>query len=223
MQALSSMSVWSATLSRKGRVRVVLELAKGRVLVCGSRRWPWPSTVEAVLGRLSDRYGDRLVVIEGAATGADAAARGWCRSLGLGDERHRCYPVDWTTAKRERPQDWRMAGPERNTRMLLQERPELVIAFHDHFDPARGGTSDMCLRALLSDVPVWLVPGPNVQVGTWLKLGIFPDVRARRVRGELAAGPAKNSESPPDHAALPFPHSLEGGRTSERPQPRTTS
>ncbi|MGX6744011.1 SLOG family protein [Streptomyces peucetius] len=50
----------------------MLELPEGRVLVCGSRRWPWPSTVEAVLDRLADRYGDRLVVIEGAATGADA-------------------------------------------------------------------------------------------------------------------------------------------------------
>ncbi|MFH9002064.1 hypothetical protein ACH4E5_02260 [Streptomyces afghaniensis] len=76
----------------------MLELAERRVLVWGSRRWPWPSTVE------------------GAATGADAAACGWCRRLGLGNDRHRCHPVDWTSAKRERPQEWRMAGPERNTR-----------------------------------------------------------------------------------------------------------
>ncbi|MEU6285465.1 SLOG family protein [Streptomyces sp. NPDC047028] len=163
----------------------MLELAEGRVLVCGSRRWQWPSAVEAVLDRLADRYGDRLVVIEGSATGADAAACSWCRRHGLGADRHRCHPVDWAAAKRERPQDWRMAGPERNTRMLLQERPELVIAFHDHFVPASGGTSDMCLRALLRDVPVWLVPGRDVQVGAWLRAGIFPDDRARRVRGEL--------------------------------------
>ncbi|AWN29961.1 hypothetical protein [Streptomyces sp. NEAU-S7GS2] len=85
-----------------------------------------------------------------------------------------------------------MAGPERNTQMLLQERPELVIAFHDHFDPARGGTSDMYLRALLSDVPAWLVPGPNLRVGAWLKPGVFPDSRARRVRSELAAARARD-------------------------------
>ncbi|MEV8248584.1 SLOG family protein [Streptomyces rochei] len=180
-------SVPSATLSAKGEVRIVLELAEGRVLVCGSRRWPWPTAVEAVLDRLTDRYGDRLVVIEGSARGADFAACSWCRRRGLGTDRHRCHPVDWAAAKRERPRDWRMAGPERNTRMLLQELPELVIAFHDHFVPASGGTSDMCLRAVLRDVPVWLVPGPDVQVGAWLGAAIFPDERARRVQGELEA------------------------------------
>ncbi|MGV9655241.1 SLOG family protein [Streptomyces sp. NPDC003554] len=171
-------------------MRIVLELAEGRVVVCGSRRWPWPTTAETVLERLADHYGDRLVVIEGCASGADAAACRWCRRSGLSDDRHRCHPVDWSAAKREHSRDWRMAGPERNTRMLLQERPELVIAFHDHFVPAGGGTSDMCLRALLSDVPVWLVPSRDVQVGAWLRPGIFPEERARRLRGELAAARA---------------------------------
>ena len=50
----------------------MLELSELRVLVCGSR-WPWPRTVEAVLDRLPRRYGRDLVVIEGAATGADRA------------------------------------------------------------------------------------------------------------------------------------------------------
>ncbi|MEV3972817.1 SLOG family protein [Streptomyces sp. NPDC050698] len=163
-----------ATLTVEGRVTSVVELDQGRVLICGSRRWPWPLVVGAVLDRLLARYGDRLVVIEGSATGADAAACSWCRRHGLDADRHRCHPVDWAAAQRERPHSWRMAGPERNTRMLLQERPELVIAFHDHFDPAGGGTSDMCLRALLSEVPVWLVPGNDVGAGGWLGLEIFP-------------------------------------------------
>jgi hypothetical protein len=74
--------------------------------------------------------------------------------------------------------------------MLLHERPGLVIAFHDRFDPCGGGTSDMCLRALLSGVPVWLVPGSDVETGTWLGLEIFPSGRARRVQAELAAARA---------------------------------
>ncbi|MCX4907441.1 hypothetical protein [Streptomyces sp. NBC_00878] len=57
-----------------------------------------------------------------------------------------------------------MAGLERNTRVLLNERPRLVIAFHDHFAPAGGGTSDMALRAVLAQVPVWPVPGLDVRV-----------------------------------------------------------
>ncbi|MFE7243715.1 SLOG family protein [Streptomyces sp. NPDC057580] len=82
-----------------------------RVLVCGSRRWPWPESVEAVLDRLAARHGDQLVVIEGAATGADAAAHKWCLSKGLGPDRHRCHPVDWAAERRARPKDWRLAGP----------------------------------------------------------------------------------------------------------------
>ncbi|MEV7068956.1 SLOG family protein [Streptomyces collinus] len=85
-------------LAEKDEVRGVLELAEGRVLICGSRRWPWPSAVEAVLDRLLARYGDRLVVIEGSATGADAAACTWCCRHGLDADRHRCHPVDWAAA-----------------------------------------------------------------------------------------------------------------------------
>ncbi|RZD80932.1 SLOG family protein [Streptomyces albidoflavus] len=59
------------------------------VLVCGSRRWPWPQAVEAVLDRLANRYGKDLVVIEGAATGADRAAHDWCGRHSLGEDRHR--------------------------------------------------------------------------------------------------------------------------------------
>ncbi|MEU3568594.1 hypothetical protein AB0E96_09225 [Kitasatospora sp. NPDC036755] len=71
--------------------------------------------------------------------------------------------------------------------MLLQERPRLIIAFHDHFSPGSGGTSDMCLRGLLRQVPVWLVPHEDGQQGMWLGLGIFPEDRQQHVRSELEA------------------------------------
>jgi len=166
---------------------MALVLDEPRVLVCGSRRWPSPGTVETVLERLLARHGEHLVIIEGAATGADAAAHAWCERQGFGPERHCCHPVDWAAERRARPSQWRMAGPERNTRMLLEGRPRLIIAFHDHFSPGSGGTSDMCLRGLIERVPVWLVPGANVQQGTWLRLGVFPGDRQRRVRSELEA------------------------------------
>jgi hypothetical protein len=169
---------------------VIVELAEPRVLVCGSRRWPWPATVATVLDRLARRHGDGLVVIEGAAAGADQAAHQWCDEHGLGADRHRCHPMDWQAERRARPNQWRMAGPERNTRMLLQEHPRLIVAFHDHFDGESGGTSDMCLRGLLKSVPVWLVPGEDPGTGFWLRLGIFPQTRADRVRRELGIGPA---------------------------------
>ncbi|MEU6757765.1 SLOG family protein [Streptomyces sp. NPDC046685] len=66
----------------------MLELSEPRGLVCGSRHWPWPQSVGAVLDRLASRYGQDLAVIEGAATGADRAAHDWCGRHGLGADRH---------------------------------------------------------------------------------------------------------------------------------------
>jgi hypothetical protein len=166
---------------------VALELCEPRVLLCGSRLWPWPGTVDTVLDRLAARYGERLVVIEGAARGADHAAHLWCERHDLPEDRHRCHPVDWRAERRARAQQWRLAALERNSRMLLQDRPRLIIGFHDHFDAAAGGTSDMALRGLLRGVPVWLVPGENPAVGRWLSLDLFPHQRASRARRELDA------------------------------------
>jgi YspA, cpYpsA-related SLOG family len=166
---------------------VAFELSDPRVLLCGSRSWPWPATVETVLDRLAARHGEQLVVIEGAANGADHAAHLWCDRYGLPGDRHRCHPIDWRAERQARPRYWRSAGPERNSRMLLQDRPGLIICFHDHFDPASGGTSDMALRGLLRDIPVWLVPGEDPAVGRWLSLDLFPHQRASRVRRELDA------------------------------------
>lgn len=84
-------------------------LDEPRVLVCGSRRWRWPDTVAAVLDRPAARYGQDLVVIEGAATGADQAAHDWCERLSLDGAHHRCYPVDWAAEKQAlRPVSRRM-------------------------------------------------------------------------------------------------------------------
>jgi len=182
---------------------VTFVLDEPRVLFCGSRRWPWPGTVEVVLDRLLARHGEQLVVIEGAATGADHAAHQWCERHGLSDDRHRCHPVDWRAERRARPNGWRMAGPERNTRMLLQDRPRLIIGFHDHFAPASGGTSDMALRGLLREVPVWLVPGADPLAGRWLTLDLFPRQRVARVRRERDAALAAPQGAPPGRPAGP--------------------
>jgi hypothetical protein len=138
-----------------------------------------------VLDRLARRHGEGLVLIEGAATGADLAAHGWCQANSLGPERHRCHPVDWAAERKARPSGWKMAGPERNTRMLLTDHPCLIVAFHDHFDPTSGGTSDICARALIRSVPVWLVHGENPNVGRWLRPELFPSDRLARIHREL--------------------------------------
>ena len=156
-----------------------------RILVCGSRRWPWPDTVTQVLDSLLERHGEQLVIIEGAATGADRAAHRWCEQHRLPAWRHRCYPA-WAAERRRRPRSWQWAGPERNQRMLLAEEPRLGIAFHENFTPTTGGTSDTCLRALLLDIPVWLTQTAEPRAGLWLHLDHFPPARAAQMRAQLA-------------------------------------
>ncbi|MFE1936288.1 SLOG family protein [Streptomyces sp. NPDC059474] len=64
-----------------------------RVLICGSRRWPWPDTITTPLDRAAARHGNDLVVIEGAGTGAASAAHHWCTHHDLPAWRHRCHPL----------------------------------------------------------------------------------------------------------------------------------
>ncbi|MEU2915897.1 SLOG family protein [Streptomyces massasporeus] len=68
---------------------MTLVLDEPQVLVYGSLRWPW--AVETMLDRLLARHREDLVVIEGAATGADTAAHAWCERQGFSLDRHRCH------------------------------------------------------------------------------------------------------------------------------------
>jgi hypothetical protein len=159
-----------------------------RVLITGSRHWPrpWNGVVEQVLDRLLGRYHERLVVIEGRANGVDLVAHNWCLDHQLGPDRHRCYPVDWEAERLRRPNTWRQAGHDRNSQMLLQEQPNLVIAFHHRFEIHRGGTSNMCLKALLVGLPVWLTSSADPTIGCWLTLDQFPNRQVAGVRRDLA-------------------------------------
>lgn len=156
-----------------------------RALICGSRAWPWPWVVTEVLHRLFRRHGNNLVIIEGAATGADQAAHQWCLDGHWNDRRHRCYPVDWEAERRRNPHTWKLAGPHRNTTMLTTENPHIVIAFHDHINMAKGGTSDMCLKATLTGTPVWLIEGRQPTLGRYLKTTDFPTRRINHAKAEL--------------------------------------
>jgi hypothetical protein len=168
---------------------VTLRLDPPRVLVCGSRRYPYPSAVETVLERLHATYGGDLVVIEGYATGADTYAHDWCRRHGLDPDRHRCYPVNWAAEKRDRPKRWRLAGPERNVRMLVKEDPRLVVGFHDHLDPylEHGGTAHMLGLALVAEVPAWHVPEDDPDGGRWLRPEMLRPARWAELERWIAA------------------------------------
>ncbi|WP_438452994.1 SLOG family protein [Streptomyces asiaticus] len=143
-----------------------------RVLICGSRRWPWPDTITTLLDRAANRHGNDLVVIEGADTGAASAAHHWCTHHDLPAWRHRCHPLTPAPGRRTRTRCWSEA--ERNQRILHDEGPRLVIAFHENLHPAHpGSTNDMCRRALTLGVPVWLAPTADPDKGLWLHLSHY--------------------------------------------------
>lgn len=102
-----------------------------RVLVCGGRDFGGASLVWRALNRL-DADSRIELVIEGGAKGADAAAAAWARENG---RPLATYPACWSAYGRK-------AGPMRNEKMLVDARPDLVLAF-----PGGRGTADMLRRA----------------------------------------------------------------------------
>lgn len=114
-----------------------------RILVCGSRHLT-TACYRVIYERLSKVPlipGNTL--IHGAQRGADLLAEKVARALGWNVQP---FPADWTKYRNR-------AGPIRNRRMLVEGKPELVIAFHT--DPFLGkGTRDMVHAAEAAGVPV---------------------------------------------------------------------
>jgi hypothetical protein len=84
-------------------------------------------------------------IIHGAARGADTLAARWARRHGVPQI---ACPADWKTHPRA-------AGVLRNTSMLMEHKPHVVIAF-----PGGNGTADMVRKARLEGVIVIEVTGP---------------------------------------------------------------
>lgn len=123
-----------------------------RVLVCGSRDWDDPEIVRVILdGAVALHKSNSrqpMVVIEGAARGADSHAGEWAR-------RH-----PWDCQLLEYPADWdthgRAAGPIRNKQMLEEGQPTVVFAFSDNLEESRG-TANMVAQAKKAGVPVYVI------------------------------------------------------------------
>jgi hypothetical protein len=115
-----------------------------RVLVCGGRDF---DNVIWLRERLEDvhlRQGNITVLIHGGATGADALAAAWARAR---DISIRVYRADWA-------RHGKAAGPIRNTKMLVDGKPDLVVAF-----PGGRGTADMVRQARTAGVRVIMAAG----------------------------------------------------------------
>lgn len=93
------------------------------VLVCGDRFWTDKEKIRERLGRLPAGS----TVIHGAARGADSIAGAIAQEFGF---KVRAFPADWA-------KHGKAAGPIRNLQML-DEKPELVIAFHSNLANSKG-------------------------------------------------------------------------------------
>ena len=98
-----------------------------RVLVCGGRQFDDRDMLNAALDKL---HHERVfsLVISGGAPGADSLAEAWAKAAGVACK---VYNADWETLGRK-------AGPIRNEQMLVEGRPDLVVAF-----PGGRGTAHM--------------------------------------------------------------------------------
>ena len=123
-------------------------MSKGaRVLVCGGRGydsadvWNWlerflRDEIESNLGRGAWPIS---VLMHGGAKGADEGAGKWAESEDL---KSIVFKADWKKYGKS-------AGPRRNSIMLRDGKPDIVIAF-----PGGKGTEDMVNKAHGESVPV---------------------------------------------------------------------
>ena len=112
-----------------------------RLLICGSRDWTDHNTIKSVLSN----YSKEIIVITGGCRGADTIAENVAKNLGMTVQ---VFNADWKKYGRA-------AGPIRNQKML-EEKPDLVIAFHENLDNSKG-TKDMVNRARKAGIEIMIV------------------------------------------------------------------
>ena len=108
------------------------------VLVCGGRTYTNEEHAFAVLDELHAKKPVTLLV-HGAARGADSLAGAWASARGVVCK---ACPANWQVFGRQ-------AGSVRNGAMLVEYKPDLVVAF-----PGGPGTADMVVQARWNKVPV---------------------------------------------------------------------
>lgn len=110
-----------------------------KVLVCGGRDYKNKTHLWHVLDQIHGGGQPITLIIEGESRGADQLAALWAASRGVPIKP---FPADWGRYGNG-------AGPIRNTQMLIEGQPDLVVSF-----PGRDGTADMVRKAKKHKVPV---------------------------------------------------------------------
>lgn len=111
-----------------------------KILVCGSRDWVnW-----RMIRRVLEKQPKDTEILHGACRGADLLAAQTAVFLGL---KVRAFHADWRR--------WGYAaGPIRN-RLMLDEAPDKVFAFHENLADSRG-TVDCVGEAARRGIPVFV-------------------------------------------------------------------
>lgn len=114
-----------------------------RLLICGDRNWSGGDVIREIIKQYNP-----TVIIEGEARGADTLARLAGETLGIQVLR---FPADWEKYGRA-------AGPIRNSQMLKEGNPDVVIGFHYNVAESKG-TRDMLTRAKKAGKPTFIFNG----------------------------------------------------------------
>ena len=116
-----------------------------RVLICGDRFYDKVFFIEDFVKTLPKGS----VVIQGECPfgGADLIAKAAAEEHGY---EHDDYPADWTKFGKG-------AGPIRNTRMIKEGKPDVVVAFHDNISSSKG-SKNMLAQARFNRIPTLLNP-----------------------------------------------------------------
>ena len=115
---------------------IVTEIKGLRVLVTGGREYNIVSAVRTALATLSP-----VEIIHGLAKGADTLAGSYGKDIQIQVTE---FPADWN-------QHGKAAGPIRNEKMLLESKPDIVLAFNGN-----SGTDHMKTTAHKHGYPVIL-------------------------------------------------------------------
>ena len=125
--------------------------------MCGDRNWNDRRKLYDALDTWNLYSGEKITtIIEGEAKGADRLAADWGEAHGIEVLR---FPADWS-------EQGRSAGPRRNTRMLKEGKPDLVLAFHDYLDESKG-TKNMVEQAKRAGIPTMVYR--RILEGNWVR------------------------------------------------------
>ena len=110
-----------------------------RVLICGDRNWTNEKLIEDYIQSLEAGS----VIIQGECPGTDEIAKRLGKKHGFEVQG---FDADWDKYRNA-------AGPIRNKEMLVEGKPDKVVAFHNDLSKSKG-TADMIKQAKNLGVPV---------------------------------------------------------------------